>query len=95
MNKGRFAIGALIGAAAGVVAGLLTAPKSGRETRADLQTKAMELKEEAARRSQGATKGSGSLSSNIKKRVGNLKNKGSSGGNDATDIVEDLRKPKK
>lgn len=56
MNKGKFVLGTVIGAAAGVVAGLLTAPKSGEETRADLKAKAAELKEEAERRA-------GSLSS--------------------------------
>jgi gas vesicle protein len=35
-----FAIGALLTAVAGYVAGLLTAPKSGRETRADIKNKA-------------------------------------------------------
>ena len=44
MSKGKFAFGALLGAAAGVVAGFLTAPKSGKETRADLKAKAEELK---------------------------------------------------
>lgn len=39
MNKGfkRLAIGTLIAGAAGYVAGLLTAPKSGRETRDDIK----------------------------------------------------------
>ena len=37
MSKGKFAIGALLGAAAGLVAGLLTAPKSGKETREDIK----------------------------------------------------------
>ena len=44
MSKGKFALGALIGATAGLVAGLLTAPKSGKDTRADLKAKADELK---------------------------------------------------
>lgn len=39
MSKGKVALGAIIGAAAGVVAGILTAPKSGKETRADLKKK--------------------------------------------------------
>lgn len=47
MKKGQFIIGALIAAAAGAVAGILTAPKSGKETRADLKSKANELKDEA------------------------------------------------
>ena len=43
MSK-KFAIGAVIGAVAGVIAGVLTAPKSGKEVRADIGTKAKELK---------------------------------------------------
>lgn len=39
---GKIAIGAAIAAAAGYVAGLLTAPKSGKETRADIKNKANE-----------------------------------------------------
>ena len=37
-----FAIGALISAAAGYIAGILTAPQSGKETRADIKNKATE-----------------------------------------------------
>lgn len=36
-NGGKFALGALIAAAVGYVAGILTAPKSGKETRADIK----------------------------------------------------------
>jgi gas vesicle protein len=36
-NVKKFAVGALIAAAAGYVAGLLTAPKSGKETRQDIK----------------------------------------------------------
>jgi len=46
--KARITIGALIGAAAGIIAGFLTAPKSGRETRADIKAKAEELKNQAS-----------------------------------------------
>ena len=48
MSKGKFVLGAVLGAAAGVGAGLLTAPKSGKETRTDLKKKAHELKQDAA-----------------------------------------------
>lgn len=47
MSKGKFALGALFGAAIGMVAGILTAPKSGKETRADLKVKADEAKKKA------------------------------------------------
>lgn len=43
----KFAIGALIGTVAGFVTGILTAPKSGKETRKDLADKADELKDQA------------------------------------------------
>ena len=46
-NKGKFALGALIAGAAGYVAGILTAPKSGKETREDIADKAGEFKSEA------------------------------------------------
>jgi gas vesicle protein len=39
-KAGKFALGALITAIAGYIAGLLTAPKSGKETREDIKHKA-------------------------------------------------------
>jgi len=36
-NGGKFALGALIAGAVGYVAGILTAPKSGKETRKDIK----------------------------------------------------------
>ena len=47
MAKGKFAIGALIGIAAGFVTGILTAPKSGKETRDEIKLKALEVKDDA------------------------------------------------
>jgi gas vesicle protein len=46
----KIAIGAAIAAVAGYVAGILTAPKSGKETRADIKNKADEAATEAERR---------------------------------------------
>lgn len=43
----RIAIGALLAGAIGYVAGILTAPKSGEETREDIAEKASELKGES------------------------------------------------
>ncbi len=45
--KRNLAIGALVAGAAGYVAGVLTAPKSGRETRKDIRRKAAQAKVEA------------------------------------------------
>lgn len=47
MNKGKFALGAVVGGLIGTAIGYLTAPKSGKETRADLKAKADEVKGEA------------------------------------------------
>ena len=44
-GAGKFALGAFIGAALGAVGGLLFAPKSGKETRADIAKKAGEAKD--------------------------------------------------
>ena len=43
----KLAIGALIAGAAGYIAGILTAPKSGKQTRDDIASKADEVKLEA------------------------------------------------
>lgn len=45
MAKGRIALGALFGIATGFVAGILTAPKTGKETREDLKKAAQKTKE--------------------------------------------------
>jgi len=41
-STGKFVAGALIGVAAGALAGVLLAPKSGKETRKDIANKAKE-----------------------------------------------------
>jgi gas vesicle protein len=43
----RLALGAIVGGAAGYLAGVLTAPKSGAQTRKDLTNKAGEVKDSA------------------------------------------------
>lgn len=59
-NAGKFVAGALIGAAAGAIAGILFAPKAGKETRKDIANKAKEYTEkgkEIAKKSEVAVKG--------------------------------------
>lgn len=46
-NTGKFALGAVVAGVAGYVAGILTAPKSGKETRADIAQKADDVKSDA------------------------------------------------
>lgn len=50
MSKSKFALGAVFGAIVGGVAALLTAPKSGKETRDDLKKKADEMKKKAEKK---------------------------------------------
>lgn len=50
-KKGGFALGALFGAAAGAITGLLFAPKRGDETRAELKQKARQAEGEIKERS--------------------------------------------
>lgn len=76
MAKGKFALGAIIGAAAGIVAGLLTAPKSGKETRADIKDKATELKEGAARRGVEAKEYSEEMAADLKGKAEDLRDRG-------------------
>lgn len=52
MSKGKFAAGTIFGAIAGVIAGILTAPKSGKETRADLKLKADEIKGDTVKKAE-------------------------------------------
>lgn len=47
MTKGKILLGTIIGVAAGFVTGVLTAPKSGKDTREGLKKKASEKKAEA------------------------------------------------
>lgn len=49
-NNRKVAVGAVIAAAAGYVAGILTAPKSGKETRKDIQTATLKAKSEAEKK---------------------------------------------
>lgn len=53
-NKRNVAVGTLLVAAAGYVAGLLTAPKSGRETRKDIRNAALKAKSEGERKLKAA-----------------------------------------
>lgn len=50
MKKGQIVATAIFSIAAGVVAGLLTAPKSGKESRADIKAKAADLRAKAAKK---------------------------------------------
>lgn len=51
MKKGsKYIVGTAIAAGAGYVAGILTAPKSGKQTRKDIQNQAIKAKKESEKR---------------------------------------------
>ena len=76
MAKGKkFGLGIIIGAVAGVVTGLLTAPKSGKETRQDIKNKAGELKGSAERKLKEAHKELDKLSNEAKAKAKELQGK--------------------
>jgi gas vesicle protein len=77
MSKGKFAAGTIFGAIVGLAAGILTAPKSGKETRADLKLKAEDMKNKA-------TDVMDDVKDTATKRADDIKNK-------ATDVVEDVK----
>jgi len=71
----KFAIGTLIAAAVGYVTGILTAPKSGKETRHDIQDKASKAKMEAERNLKKMHSELGQLIDQGKEKAGSLKSK--------------------
>jgi len=76
MSKGKkFGLGILVGAVAGVVTGLLTAPKSGKETRQDIKKKAEEVKGSAERKLKEAHKELDKLSNESKAKAKALQGK--------------------
>lgn len=75
MSKGKFALGAIVGAAAGLVAGFLTAPKSGKETRADLKAKADELKTDAQKKASDLKKQGDKVVKDAKGTVDDLRDR--------------------
>ncbi len=64
-----FVKGALIGALAGVTAGVLFAPKSGKETREDIKNKGVEIKDKFESAYNNASK-------EVHKKIANLKSLG-------------------
>lgn len=76
---------AVLGAvAAGFAAGILTAPKSGKETREDLKRKAEEYKGEAEKRTEQAKAAA-------KESVDSIKSGAKKVGNVASDVAKDVK----
>lgn len=77
LSKGKIALGVGVGvltaAAAGFAAGILTAPKSGKETRADLKLKAGKLKASATKKAKSVASKTGDIVENVKDEAIDLK----------------------
>jgi len=67
-GTGKFVLGAAIGAAVGAIAGILTAPKSGKETRTDIKEKACEAKDIAGEKVEEGKKAVKSLKGKVSAR---------------------------
>jgi gas vesicle protein len=84
-NVKRFALGAALAAAAGYAAGVLTAPKSGKETRADIQHKVTAGKLEAEKQLKKLHTQLSQSIDEAKDRAGELKGKAKTELDAATD----------
>lgn len=76
MKKGKFGLGLVIGAVAGVVTGLLAAPKSGKETREDLKRKAGDVRDDVADRADDLKKQAKAKANEVKGRVQDYRSRG-------------------
>lgn len=83
-GKGKFTLGAIVGIAAGVVTGILTAPKSGKETRGDIKQKAGKLKKGADEKASKAKREAAQKADQAKEAV-------TGAADDALDKAEDLK----
>lgn len=68
-NKGKVALGEILGAAVGVVDGVLTAPKSGKETRDDLKAKADDLKNQTKQKADQVKTKAETVAGDVKKKA--------------------------
>lgn len=76
MAKGKkFGLGVVLGTIAGIITGILAAPKSGKETRDDIKKKATEARGSAERKLKDAHKELGKISDEMQKRAKDLKGK--------------------
>ena len=87
----KFGFGIILGAIAGVIAGFLTAPKSGKETREDIKKKAHEVKGSAERRLKDAHKELGKLIEDTSAKAEKLKGQARDELKDLTAKAEELK----
>ena len=98
MKKAKFGLGLLVGAVAGVVAGFLTAPKSGKETRDDLRRKKDEVVDKAGAKAEEVKGMARDAAEEAKSRADDLKSRATRAAESAKSAFnddEDAKKPKK
>jgi gas vesicle protein len=78
MSKGKFALGAVFGALVGGIAALLTAPKSGKETRDDLKKKADEVKKATEKKADEAKKKAEEVKGDLEAQAKDLRDRAES-----------------
>jgi gas vesicle protein len=102
-NAQRVAVGSVVAAAAGYLAGLLTAPKSGKETRGDIKTAATKgvagaeeelkkLKDELDKSLADAKTKGGDLSAKAKTELSDLAKKAKDSSGKAGEVLNAVRK---
>lgn len=84
MSKHKVFLGTMVAAAAGLVTGWLTAPKSGKETRADLKDKADKARTEVQNRAE-------EVKGQVNQRSAELKVKATDTANELKARAEDLK----
>lgn len=75
MSKGKFAIGAILGTAAGFIAGIVSAPKSGDKTRAELKAKADKIKADLTKKAEMVSSEAQEVVEDVKEKAGDLKDR--------------------
>ncbi len=95
MSKGKVVAGAFFGAIAGFVAGILTAPKSGKETREDIKNASLKAKDTAVEKAEDArdfvVEKAGEAKDAATKTAQEVKAKASEVVEDATDKAVELK----
>jgi len=85
MSKSKFALGAMLGAVVGVVAGFLTAPKSGKQTRVELKAKATGVQKDVTEKAKVAADKANEMAMEVKGKAQMV-------AKDATAQAEDLKR---
>ncbi len=91
MSKQKLGLGIVIGSVVGVIAGLLTAPKSGKETREDIKKRAQEVKGSLERKLKDAHKELGTLSEELKEKAKTVQGKAKEELNELAKKADELK----